>query len=285
MKKKLTALLSLVLTAVLTIPVLAGTKQATVKAADSLGHYTVEVDGKETGVEIPVMLPLGKMAKATGMKVTKNGKNICLDTGEVHMNFTVGKDAYSLTTSIEGAEGATGIFSLGCAPYIVKKTTYVPLSVFWILEGNNPDMVSIRGQKLQIQTAGKVQIPNPFVDYQTLAEAQKAVGFPMQLPEKINTFAKDSISVMSERMIQVIYRKGADDIFIRKATGSDDISGVYENYEKTEKVTAGSVQAELRGDGTKVYVAVWTDETYAYSIYASAGMPVSEMTALIRQVK
>ena len=74
MKKKLTALLSLVLTAVLTIPVLAGTKLSTVKAADTLGQYAVEVDGKETGVEIPVMVPLGKMAKATGIPTTKSGR-------------------------------------------------------------------------------------------------------------------------------------------------------------------------------------------------------------------
>ena len=72
MNKKFTVLLSLLLAATLTIPAFAGTTTMASKAnkkLDTVGQYTVVVDDKDTGVEVPVMVPLRKMAKATGMKV------------------------------------------------------------------------------------------------------------------------------------------------------------------------------------------------------------------------
>ena len=285
MKKKLIVLLSLVLTAALTIPVFAATEPATIATADTHGQYTVEVNGEDTDVEVPVMVPLRKMAKATGMTITKKGKKIRLDTGKAHIDFALGKDAYVLATSIPDAVGMTDTFSLGCAPYVVNKTTYVPLSLFWILQGNDPDTISMSGQKIQIKTEEQTQIPNPFVNYDTIEEAQKAVGFSMQLPTQVSGYNKDVISVMDGKMLQITYRKRDAEICIRKAAGKDDISGVYENYAKNEKATIGSAQAELRGDGTKVYVAVWTSGSYTYAVYASAGMTNAEMTALVQQVK
>lgn len=223
MKKKLTVLLSLVLTAALTIPVFAGTEPATIAAADTNGKYIVEVGGKDTGVKVAVMVLLGKMAKAMGMTVAK--------------------------------------------------------------KGNDPQTVSMSGQKIQITTENQTRIPNPYVDYDTIEEAQKAVGFSVQLPTKVTGYEKDAISVMDGKVLQIVYRNGDAEICIRKAAGKDDISGVYESYTKVEKVTAGDVQAELRGDGTKVYVAVWTSGSYTYAVYASAGMTKADMTTLVQQVK
>lgn len=164
MNKKFTVILSLLLAATLTIPAFAGTTALAAeksKKLDTVAQYTVVVDDKDTGVEVPVMVPLRKMAKATGMKVTKKGKQIRLDTGEMHADFTIGKDRYSLTTSIKGAEGATGPFSLGAAPYVVKKTTYVPMSLFWVIEGNDSSVLSIKGQQIRFSTKSddQTQIP------------------------------------------------------------------------------------------------------------------------------
>ena len=61
MNKKFTVLLSLLLAATLTIPTFAGTTALAAKAnkkLDAVAQYTVVVDDKDTGVEIPVMVPL-----------------------------------------------------------------------------------------------------------------------------------------------------------------------------------------------------------------------------------
>ena len=290
MNKKFTVLLSLLLAATLTIPTFAGTTALAAKAnkkLDTVAQYTVVVDDKDTGVEIPVMVPLRKMAKATGMKVTKKGNQVRLDTGEMHADFTVGKDAYSLATSMKGAAGATGQFSLGSAPYVVKKTIYVPMSLFWVIEGNDASVLSINGQKINFSTKGsdQTQIPNPFVDYQTLAEAEKAAGYTIKLPEQIEGYKQTAYSVRSAQMLQVVYEKEASQITIRKEAGTDDISGVYIDYAKKEAQTIGGHQTELRGDGTHVYVAVWNQNGYTYSVYADAGVTAAQMTAIVESIQ
>ena len=290
MNKKFTVLLSLLLAATLTIPTFAGTTALAAKAnkkLDTVGQYTVVVDDKDTGVEIPVMVPLRKMAKATGMKVTKKGNQVRLDTGEMHADFTIGKDAYSLTTSMKGAEGATGQFSLGSAPYVVKKTIYVPMSLFWVIEGNDASVLSIDGQKINFSTKGsdQTQIPNPFVEYGTLADAEKAAGFTFKVPEQINGCKQSYISVMDGKMQQVVYEKGESQVTLRKMAGTDDISGVYIDYAKKDQVAIGGHQTELRGDGTSVFVAVWNNGGYTYAVYADAGVTAAQMTAIVESIQ
>ena len=290
MNKKSTVLLSLLLAATLTIPTFAGTTALAAKAnkkLDAVAQYTVVVDDKDTGVEIPVMVPLRKMAKATGMKVTKKGNQVRLDTGEMHADFTIGKDAYSLTTSMKGAAGATGQFSLGSAPYVVKKTIYVPMSLFWVIEGNDASVLSINGQKINFSTKGsdQTQIPNPFVEYGTLADAEKAAGFTFKVPEQINGFKQSYISVMDGKMQQVVYEKGESQVTLRKMAGTDDISGVYIDYAKKDQVAIGGHQTELRGDGTSVFVAVWNNGGYTYAVYADAGVTAAQMTAIVESIQ
>ena len=63
MNKKFTVLLSLLLAATLTIPTFAETTTLAARAnkkLDTVAQYTVVVDDKDTGVEIPVMVPLRK---------------------------------------------------------------------------------------------------------------------------------------------------------------------------------------------------------------------------------
>lgn len=290
MNKKFTVLLSLLLAATLTIPAFAGTTALAAKAnkkLDAVAQYTVVVDDKDTGVEIPVMVPLRKMAKATGMKVTKKGNQVRLDTGEMHADFTIGKDAYSLTTSMKGAAGATGQFSLGSAPYVVKKTIYVPMSLFWVIEGNDASVLSINGQKINFSTKGsdQTQFPNPFVEYGTLADAEKAAGFTFKVPEQINGCKQSYISVMDGKMQQVVYEKGESQVTLRKMAGTDDISGVNIDYAKKDQVAIGGHQTELRGDGTSVFVAVWNNGGYTYAVYADAGVTAAQMTAIVESIQ
>lgn len=290
MNKKFTVLLSLLLAATLTIPTFAGTTALAAKAnkkLDTVGQYTVVVDDKDTGVEIPVMVPLRKMAKATGMKVTKKGNQVRLDTGEMHADFTIGKDAYSLTTSMKGADGATGQFSLGSAPYVVKKTIYVPMSLFWVIEGNDASVLSIDGQKINFSTKGsdQTQTPDPFVEYGTLADAEKAAGFTFKVPEQINGCKQSYISVMDGKMQQVVYENGESQVTLRKMAGTDDISGVYIDYAKKDQVAIGGHQTELRGDGPSVFVAVWNNGGYTYAVYADAGVTAAQMTAIVESIQ
>ena len=129
-----------------------------------------------------------------------------------------------------------------------------------------------------------MQIPNPFVDYDSLEAAAKAAGFELKSPSSVEGFSEKVIQVCNGEMIQVIFLNGDDRLFIRKAEGSDDISGDYNEYSDNGTVTVDGNSVTLRGDDGKVSTAVWTSGKYTYSV--SFDTPVTEetMIALIGQI-
>ena len=129
------------------------------------------------------------------------------------------------------------------------------------------------------------QIPNPIVEYKTLEEAQKAVGFDFKAPEEVTGFENKNISVISNELIQIIYSNDNNEVCVRKAKGSDDISGDYNAYKnlKTEKINDCDVT--LRGENDKIGSAVWTKGDYAYSVSISYGVSESEIMKVVESVE
>ena len=99
-----------------------------------------------------LMVPLRAIGEALDFKVDWKDRSAFVDSGQMHTTVTIGKDEYSATTSIEGAVGATGPFSLGAAPQIVNNRTYVPLQIFEILMGNVDGMFKLDGTTVTINT-------------------------------------------------------------------------------------------------------------------------------------
>ena len=117
-------------------------------------------------------------------------------------------------------------------------------------------------------TGGNAEIPNPFVDCATLADAAKLTGFDIVVPDSIDGYDTRTIQVMDNKMIQVIYAKGDNSLLIRKAAGADDISGDYSQYAETNTVACGSLQVTMKGENGMVSLATWTDGGYTYAIDA-----------------
>ncbi len=117
-------------------------------------------------------------------------------------------------------------------------------------------------------TSGNTEIPNPFVDCATLADAAKLTGFDIIVPDSIDGYDTRTIQVMDNKMIQVIYSKGENSLLIRKSAGSDDISGDYSQYSETNTTALGSLQVTTKGENGMVSVAIWADGGYTYAIDA-----------------
>lgn len=107
---------------------------------------------KDANGKTVLMVPLRAISEALGFKVDWKDRSAYIDDGQMHTTVTIGKDEYSATTSIEGAVGATGPFSLGAAPQIVNNRTYVPLQIFEILMGNVDGMFKLDGTTVTINT-------------------------------------------------------------------------------------------------------------------------------------
>ena len=130
-----------------------------------------------------------------------------------------------------------------------------------------------------------IGMPNPFTDFDTLAEAEKQTGFYITLPNAIGSSDKRIYRAMNDEMLEVVYVNGEDETGrVRKARGSEDISGDYNEYAETETVSVGGIDVLLKGDAELVKLAVWTNDGYAYSVSSEAGMTADEMMALVSAV-
>lgn len=127
-----------------------------------------------------------------------------------------------------------------------------------------------------------IGMPNPFTDFDTLAGAEKQTGFYITLPDAIGSSDNKIYRAMNDEMIEVIYVNGEDETGrVRKARGSEDISGDYNEYAETETVSVGGIDVLLKGDAGLVKLAVWTNDGYTYSVSAEAGLTADEMSALV----
>ncbi len=131
-------------------------------------------------------------------------------------------------------------------------------------------------------------LPNPFVDYDSLEEAEKAAGFTFTVPSSVTVEGKTSASrgvqVMSGTMIQVLYMDadGNELLCLRKEAGSDDLSGDYNTYDYEGKLTAGDVTVSVRGASKDLLSdAIWTKDGYSYSVYAVSGISETELKEVL----
>ena len=100
---------------------------------------------------------------------------------------------------------------------MVDGTTYVPLEMFNVLLGNGA--VDLEDGKIVINTEineNNVQIPSPFIDCASLAEAGEVAGFEMRAPESVGDYDRVFISAIDGELIDVLYESGADTICVRK---------------------------------------------------------------------
>lgn len=134
------------------------------------------------------------------------------------------------------------------------------------------------------------ELANPFVEYDTIEEAEKAVGFDLSVPESIDGLSERIIRVDSEdQLIEVIYQNGQDEdqeIRIRKAVGTDEISGDYNEYSQSRTLDVDGIAVTVKGDDDLITVATWAQDPYVYSIgnYSDSGFTEGELVKLIQEI-
>ncbi len=133
------------------------------------------------------------------------------------------------------------------------------------------------------------QIPNPFVEVKNLDEASKIAGFSLEVPETYEDYKKQVIQAIENDMIEVIYydeNSEHEGLRIRKAKGTDDISGDYNEYKDVETVKVGDFEIIEKGSEGNISVATWNDGTYSYAIdVAEASLTKDTIANLVSNIK
>lgn len=133
---------------------------------------------------------------------------------------------------------------------------------------------------------GNVQVVNPYVDYETFADAAQAVGFALNAPETVDGYSGEkSFQVVDGSMIQIVYTDdGGNRLFVRKEADDADISGDFNTYAEVNTVTVNGCDVTLKGSGGNVSTAIWTSHGYSYAVSADIPMSIETMTSLIAEV-
>lgn len=128
-----------------------------------------------------------------------------------------------------------------------------------------------------------VQIPNPFVDCETLEEAEALAGFELTVPASAWE-GTETFRAQEGTMVEVICTDEQQQLRIRKALSGEDISGDYNQYPQEQTVMAGEREVTLRGQDDLVYVAVWSQGEASFSITVSDGAEQQQLLALIEEI-
>jgi len=133
------------------------------------------------------------------------------------------------------------------------------------------------------------QTLNPFVEVKNLDEASKIAGFSLEVPETYEDYKKQVIQAIEDDMIEVIYydeNSEHEGLRIRKAKGTDDISGDYNEYKDVETVKVGDFEIIEKGSEGNISVATWNNGTYSYAIdVAEASLTKDTIANLVSNIK
>ena len=131
-----------------------------------------------------------------------------------------------------------------------------------------------------------MNMPNPFSELESLKDAVKEVGFDLEIPDSFNGSAKYIYRVMNREMIEVICvdENGNEVARIRKAKGSDDISGDFNDY---PDVTMDNSLRNItfKGKDGKYVLAVWQEKDHSYAVSVVEGKTLDEMQELLKLIR
>ncbi|WP_196605386.1 stalk domain-containing protein [Pectinatus haikarae] len=258
-------------------------------------QYTLKINGKNVDlgtlkiVEMKeqIMVPLRITAEALGFTVTWDGtkRTIHMDNGIMQTDLTLGEENYFAYSS--KAIGMTAPQRLGVAPTIIKGSSYVPLDFFKILV-TDPNCVSIKDSIISISTGStkRDEIPNPLVNYSTLDEARKAIGFTFAVPTILpDGYQMKDIIVINNNLAEIFYLKGDSQIIYRTAKGNADISGDYNVYDKVKTVTVGNTEITVKGKSDSINLATWTKGGASFSLSFDEAVNEKALSTIIKSIK
>ena len=153
--------------------------------------------------------------------------------------------------------------------------------------GGNPNSSASR-DNTSGSSSETTQIPNPWTDYNSLAEAQAAAGFDLTLPTLSADFTQSAFQVLAgdETILQAAFRTEDDQhqLNIRKAPGAQDISGDCNTYSVDETVSADGVDVTVKGNEDGYHLAIWTANGYTYAISSGDALTQDALTQLAAAV-
>ena len=117
--------------------------------------------------------------------------------------------------------------------------------------------------------------------YEKMDDAVKSASFHMEYPDRLCGFPVTGFRSNSS-MIEARY---GDDGFIRKTLGVADNSGNKTEYHESTEQSVNGLTVTLKGNDGLVFLAVWNDNNFAYTVSVANGVNADEMTEYIEATR
>lgn len=130
-----------------------------------------------------------------------------------------------------------------------------------------------------------VQVTWSAQQFESTGELAEQLSYPLLLPAWLpEGYALESARCLQGELAEICWQADGQTITYRMAPGDGDISGDFTAYGWEEELTAGTYAVTCKGEKGLVFLAVWSDGTYSFSLHASAGLSVEEVTAVIESI-
>lgn len=120
------------------------------------------------------------------------------------------------------------------------------------------------------------------VELEDTAALSEAVGFPVEdltsLPFEVRQVTYCSYF---NDFAEIDYTGDNQSLSYRKAKGTEDISGDYNEYQNEKHLTITGLDVLLKGNSEKYTLVSWTDGTYAYALNFEQEVTEEEITTII----
>ena len=131
-----------------------------------------------------------------------------------------------------------------------------------------------------------VMTPYGATECASIDELSQALGFAVKAPSVLPFEPEQTAySAMFEEFAQIDYSAGSASLCVRMASGTEDVSGDYNEYAQEETAEVGDWNVLLKGDGSGVSLATWTDGVYAYSINADPAISREDMLRMVESMR
>lgn len=154
-----------------------------------------------------------------------------------------------------------------------------------IVEDKSKNEITKKITKDDVKKDNKsVELSNPIKTYTTLDEANTDIGFDFNEVNNLVEGKDINISGVIDVFIDISYIDGENTFTLRKAKGTGDMSGIYNEY---SLVKTSEDNVTYKGENDLYSLVLWNTDEFAYSIFVkdSSGVELSVLENMVASIK
>ncbi len=127
-------------------------------------------------------------------------------------------------------------------------------------------------------TAGVIDAALAPAEYENAADLSAASGIEIDDLDNL-PFKPEETSYLyyEEGIAEIVYSGGGDSLSYRVSNGNEDNSGDRDEYGKVYEEEIGSVVFTLKGEGDRIFCALFQRDGRSYSVTSTAGLTLDQL--------